>query len=198
MNIELIFRVVVLLVLVSAFSISGYFRKRARESGDVIERKEEGGIVLALRMGFALPLLASLLLYVFYPPALSWTQITLPLWLRSLAAIIAVLCAPLIYWVFSSIGRNISETVLTKSDHQLVTHGPYRWVRHPLYSSALLLLCSISLIAGSWFIFAYFVVGTIAFRTLVIPAEEQKLIDAFGQDYRDYQHRSGALLPKLR
>jgi protein-S-isoprenylcysteine O-methyltransferase Ste14 len=118
----------------------------------VISRRQEGIPVLMLRLVFAFPLFASLLLYIFYPPALDWSKVRLPLWLRSLAAAVAVLCVPLIFWVFRSIGRNISETVLTKRDHELVTTGPYRWVRHPLYASALLLLFSLSLVAGSWFI----------------------------------------------
>jgi hypothetical protein len=52
---------------------------------------------------------------------------------------------PAAWWVFSSIGRNVTETVLTKADHTLVTTGPYRWLRHPLYATAAALL-SVTLI----------------------------------------------------
>jgi protein-S-isoprenylcysteine O-methyltransferase Ste14 len=38
----------------------------------------------------------------------------------------------------------------------------------------------------------------IVFRYLVIPAEEEKLIAAFGEDYEKYQNHTGALIPKLR
>jgi protein-S-isoprenylcysteine O-methyltransferase Ste14 len=197
MDIELIFRPIFLIVLVLTFSISAYFRKQARDSGEVIERREEGSAVLVLRMVLALPLLLSLILYIVYPQAMDWAKILLPLWLRALAAVVAILCVPLIYWVFRSIGDNISETVLTKSDHQLVTEGPYRWVRHPLYASALLLLLSLSLVASNWFLLGYVVLALVVFRLLVIPAEEERLIEAFGEAYQEYQGHTGALAPKI-
>jgi protein-S-isoprenylcysteine O-methyltransferase Ste14 len=197
MNFELIFRFIFLIVLALAFSISAYFRKRARDSGETIERRAEGGIILALRLALALPLLLSLILYIVYPQALDWARMELPLWLRSLAAVTAILCIPLIYWVFRSIGDNISETVLTKSDHELVSQGPYRWVRHPLYASALLVLFSLSLVASNWFLLGYAGLALLAFRFLVIPAEEARLIDAFGKDYQEYQQHTGAFMPKL-
>jgi len=194
---DITFRGITILVLLLTFSISATFRKRAREEGGAIERKEEGLLVFAMRMVFALPLLISLLLYIFYPRALVWSTISLPYWLRSLFAVVALLCVPIIWWVFRSIGENISETVLIKEEHQLVISGPYRWVRHPLYAGTLLLLCSISVIAENWFIFAYFIIAVIAFRFLVIPEEEKRLVAAFGDGYVDYKRRTGALAPRI-
>ena len=197
MELNVIFRIISLVVLVLTFSISAYFRKTARESGDIIDRREEGTFVLFLRMAFGLPLLTAILLNIFYPQALSWSKIELPVSIRLIGVITSVLCAPLFLWVFQSIGSNISETVLTKRDHELATIGPYRWVRHPLYSSALLLF-SLSVIFGDWVIFIYSLVGIIVFRYLVIPAEEERLIAVFGEDYKKYQNRTGVLIPKLR
>ncbi len=198
MDIDIIFRFVILAVLVITFGISASYRKKARDEGGVIERKEEGWPTLVLRMIFALPLLAVLLLNIFYPRFLVWSKIDLPLYLRIIGSVIAVFCVPLIWWVFHSIGNFISETILTKDNHQLVTSGPYRRVRHPLYASTLLLLFSISLVFGDWIIFGYTMAGVIAFRLLVIPAEEERLLDSFGEDYECYQSRTGALLPWIR
>jgi protein-S-isoprenylcysteine O-methyltransferase Ste14 len=195
--VELTFRLIFLSVLLLALIISGTYRRRARQSGDVIARREEGLRILLLRIGLGLPLLASLLLYIIFPQALAWSRLELPLWLRWLAASLAILTVPCLIWVFRNIGRNISETVLTKSDHELVTSGPYRWVRHPLYASALLMLTSLSLVASNGFLLLYSLVGLVVFRTVVIPVEEQQLVRAFGDAYRDYQGRSGALFPRL-
>jgi protein-S-isoprenylcysteine O-methyltransferase Ste14 len=197
MDIENIFRLVFFVVLLLALLISGTYRRRAREEGGVIERRAEGGSVLFLRMLFAFPLLVVLLLYIFYPQALVWATLELPIWLRILGAVIAILCIPLILWVFRNIGKNISETVLTKESHELVTSGPYHWVRHPLYASALLLLFSLSLVSANWFIFLYTLIGSFVFRFVVVPAEEKKLTEAFGEEYTKYQSRTGALIPKL-
>jgi protein-S-isoprenylcysteine O-methyltransferase Ste14 len=181
-----------------AFGISGYYRKRARDEGGTIKRQEEGWAVLIVRMGVALPLLIVILLNIFWPNSLGWTKFYIPLWLRIIGLILSVFCVPLFWWIFKSIGKNISETVLIKDEHELVTHGPYTWVRHPLYGSALVLLISISFVFGDWIVMGYSVAGILAFRLLVIPAEEKQLLDAFGEDYESYQNRTGALLPWIR
>lgn len=198
MNTGLIFRILILLVLVLTFFISATYRKRAREEGEFIRRQEEGWPVLILRMAFALPLLVALLLNIFFPPLLAWSKYKLPLFIQIIGALIAVFCVPWILWVFRSIGKNISETILIKQDHELITSGPYRWVRHPLYSGALLLLFSISLVFEDWIIFGYSLAGLIAFRLLVIPAEEQELLNAFGEEYECYQSSTGVLMPWIR
>jgi len=195
---NLTFRLIILGVLLLAFGISASFRKRARDEGGTIKRQEEGWLILGLRMGLALPLLIVILLNIFWPASLAWAKFSPPTWLRYTGLVLAVLCTPLIWWVFSSIGKNISETVLIKDEHELVTHGQYTWIRHPLYGSALLLLLSMSLVFGDWIIFGYTLTGVLAFRLLVIPAEEKELLDAFGEDYECYQSRTGALLPWIR
>ena len=198
MEINTVFRITILVILTLSFFISGSFRKRARKQGGTIKRQEEGWLAVVLRLGFALPLLAVIILNVFLPQSLAWAKFALPLYLQIIALILASLCLPLLWWVFSSIGKNISETVLTKENHELVKRGPYSRVRHPLYGTALLLLFSTSLVFGDWIIMGYSLAGLLAFRLLVIPAEEKQLLDSFGEEYERYQARTGALLPWIR
>jgi len=197
MYVEAMFRGIFLIVLLSSIVISGYYRKRARRSGDVIPRRAEGPIALLLRMAMALLVAGSFLAYVFAPKWLAWSAWGLPLWLRWAAAVVAVGCLPAIRWVLVSIGDNISETILTKSTHQLVTHGPYRWVRHPLYAIALLELLSLAVVASNWFLLSFPIVAFVVFRLLVIPREEANLIKVFGKGYEEYKHRTGALVPRV-
>ena len=138
MDLDATFRGIFLLVFLSSFLISGYHRKRARQSGEVIPRRAEGPIALLLRMAMALVVAVSFFAYVFAPTWLVWSTWNLPIWLRSAAAAMAIACLPAIHWVFVSLGDNVSETILTKSTHQLVTHGPYRWIRHPLYAGRII------------------------------------------------------------
>lgn len=195
METSLLMRMSVLVVLSLAFGISGYFRFRARQEGGLIKRQEEGWWALIVRLGLALPLLLVMLLNIFYPPALTWTKFNLPAAWQITGLILSFLCLPFLWWVFRSIGKNISETVLIKDEHELVTHGPYRFIRHPLYAGALLLLISTSLVFGDWIILGYALAGILAFRLLIIPVEEAQLLEAFGEDYECYQSRTGALLP---
>ena len=198
MGVEFVFRMIILGVLVLTFIISGSHRKQARESGEIIKRQQEGWVILFLRMAFGFSLLGVLLLNIFYPKILTRAKFELNFFIQVAGVVLAISCVPLIWWVFRSIGSNISETVLIKKNHELVTIGPYRWIRHPLYSSTLLLLFSISITFRDWILLGSFLACLIAFRLLVIPAEEKQLLEAFGEDYECYQSRTGTMLPWIR
>ena len=111
---------------------------------------------------------------------MTWAALPLPTWLRWLGAAIGLAMLPLLYWVFRSIGSNISETTLTKEKHQLVMHGPFQWLRHPLYSAATMVLVSMSMLAADWFMFMMACIAVIGVAVLVIPREEAELIRKFG------------------
>jgi protein-S-isoprenylcysteine O-methyltransferase Ste14 len=189
------FRIALALVLVTAVAISGYHRHRARQSGERIPRRSESGALIAGRLAFALPLLVSFIVYVARPAWMAWSQLAVPAALRWAGVVLGAACIPLVYWVVSSLGSNISETVLTNRTHELVMHGPYRWVRHPLYATGLLLLASASLMMASWFVGALTIAAAVGIRLVVIPAEESALIAHFGDRYRDYMKLTGRLLP---
>lgn len=194
---EAVFRGLFAAVLVAVVAISSYHRAHARRSGEAIPRRAEGSFVLSLRLTLALLALASFITYIFAPGWLAWAQIGLPAWLRWAAAAIAVACLPAVWWVFASIGNNISETILTKRTHTLATHGPYRWIRHPLYAFALLELFCLALVADNWLLLLWPCIGGVVFSLIVIPREEANLIDAFGMQYEEYRGHTGALLPRL-
>ena len=104
-------------------------------------------------------------------------------------------CA-LLAWTFRSLGKNLTDTVVTRKKHTLVVHGPYRWVRHPLYSSAALLVAGVSLIAANWF---FFVMGVALLCVLVMRTrtEEENLVARFGESYQTYMRRTGRFLPRI-
>lgn len=194
---ELIFRLIFIGVFALTLSLSAYYRRLARKSGEVIPRRQEGTLALVLRAAMALPLSLAILLYALLPGWMEWSAISLPVWLRWLGAGLGVACLPLMRWVFRSIGSNISETVLTKRDHKLVTEGPYRWVRHPLYGVALLEILALSLMAVNWFMALLGFIGALVFRCIIIPIEEANLIVAFDGEYEQYRMRTGALAPRF-
>ena len=188
------FRWLILLTLATAMSISATFRHRARKV-ETIKRKREGGIWILARLTVALPLFFSIITYVVSPSWMAWSEIALPCWLRWLGAGAALISLPGIYALFSIIGSNISETVLTKDSHQLVTTGPYRWVRHPLYSISLLMLTGIGLMATNVFILALVLVSLLGVMAMIVPAEERNLVQRFGEEYESYRARTGKLVP---
>jgi protein-S-isoprenylcysteine O-methyltransferase Ste14 len=191
------FRWLALVCVVSVFAISLHHRRLARKAGETIARRREGPLFMLIRAVFALPLFAAVVAYLINPAWMSWAALALPDWLRWLGAVIGLLCVPSARWLFSNLGKNVSETVLTKSDHSLVTTGPYRWVRHPLYATGGALLLAVGLMAANWFILALASVVVVVIRWLVVPREEEALIAKFGDDYRHYIQSTGGMLPRL-
>ena len=184
-------------VFFSMVLVSGYFRRRARQSGEVIRREREGWRVLLARLLAAAVLYLPFAAYAVQPSWMEWSSMSLPLWLRWLASIVSVAMLPVLVWVMISIGKNVSETYLTKESHKLITAGPYRWVRHPLYTVAAIALVSLSIVAANWLMLALTIAAPIAIALFVIPREEAELVGKFGDEYRDYQARTGKLAPRL-
>ncbi|MBB3226874.1 protein-S-isoprenylcysteine O-methyltransferase Ste14 [Luteibacter sp. Sphag1AF] len=92
------------------------------------------------------------------------------------------------------LGRNWSATVQLKQEHELITHGPYRWVRHPIYTGFLLLFLGNAFMVGDWRGLLAVAIVLISFwRKLRL--EETWLAAHFGQVYRDYQSHTKALIP---
>ena len=89
-----------------------------------------------------------------------------------------------------------AKPLLTKADHELVTSGPYQWIRHPLYTTGIALFLALGLIAANWFILLCATVALVAIRLAVIPREERALCERFGAGYKQYMSRTGAMWPK--
>ena len=194
---ENIFRILAALILFTGVGISGYFRRKAdKDTGEKISRKVDGSVMMTgIKVG-GLILWLSPLVYLINPLWMAWSKIGLPDWVRWLGVGIGVVCTIMIYWLFSSIGSGITPTSATRKQHTLVTSGPYRWVRHPLYTVGSSMFISFGMMADNWFIAA---LGVLAFIAMAIrtPKEEANLIEKFGDEYREYMKHTGRYLPKL-
>lgn len=175
---ERFFRTVAAALLISAMSISGYHRHRAERAGEVRNPSwREEGLPIAVGM--------------------RWSSMELPAPLRWLGAVLGAASLPLSYWVLSSIGENITPSVSTRKNHKLVTSGPYRRVRHPLYSVGASFAVSLTLLAANWFMGLVSATGLVLLL-IRLPKEEEKLIERFGDEYRAYAERTGRFLPRFK
>ena len=194
---ENIFRMLAAFILFTGVGISSYFRRKAdRDTGETISRKVDGTLTMTLIRIGGLILWFSPLIYLINPAWMAWSKIGLPDWVRWLGVVLGILCVIGIYWLFSSIGSGITPTSGTRKEHKLVTSGPYRWVRHPLYTVGSSLFIAFGMMADNWFIAA---LGVLAFIGMALrtPKEEANLVEKFGDEYRDYMKRTGRFFPKL-
>ncbi len=103
----------------------------------------------------------------------------------------------LLIWAFVNLGPNLTDTVVTRQEHSLVTTGPYRWVRHPFYDSVALCILAFSLAAANWFIF---LTGGLAVLLIVARTgkEEAELLARFGETCQKCVDLTGRFVPKRR
>jgi protein-S-isoprenylcysteine O-methyltransferase Ste14 len=134
--------------------------------------------------------------YLIDPASVSRFSLPLPLWLRWIGAALALLVPLLLFWTFRSLGKNLTDTVVTRKVHTLVTHGPYHWVRHPFYDVVLLAVLAMSLLSANWLLalLGLAAVGMLLARTRI---EEAKLAERFGAEYQAYAQRTGRFVPRL-
>jgi protein-S-isoprenylcysteine O-methyltransferase Ste14 len=184
-------------ILMGAIGTSSYYRLRARRSSEAIPRRREGGKFLVMRALVALLLVFPVIANVTIPQWMNWTSVVLPTWIRWIGFVAGLVTIPAVSWVLRSLGQNVSETVLTKREHHLVESGPYKWVRHPLYTTGVTLFIALGLMQSSWFVLFMSGIAVLLLRLLVIPAEESALVAKFGDRYRLYMSRTGRLLPRV-
>ncbi len=196
MSEPLVFRIVFGALFLLLFGLVTTYRVKAQSGRKIDYSKEGGAIFLALRLG-GLSIWLYCLLYVVYPRVLTWSFIELPSVVRWDGVGLVLLLIPFIVSAQRALGRNVSPTVITHEDHELVTDGPYRWIRNPLYTAGATLFTGLGLISAS----AFLLVGGLVSLVLVairLPTEEAELEKRFGQAYRDYVRRTGRFLPRLR
>jgi protein-S-isoprenylcysteine O-methyltransferase Ste14 len=195
---ESTFRAVALANLALCLPIGVYFRLKSLVGGEKLARREEGVfIMVGLRLCglLAWVVMAS---YLINPASVSWSSLFLPSWLRWVGASLGLSVVPsLLFWTFHSLGKNLTDTVVTRRHHTLVTYGPYRWVRHPFYGVVFLWGLSLSLLTANWLIavLGLTVMAMLVTRTRV---EEAKLTERFGDEYQAYARRTGRFFPLLR
>lgn len=197
MNFDDFFRLCILVLVVAMFAVSITFRRRAnRRGGESVDRTREGRpLMIALRVvGFGAWL--CVLVYVVNPAWIAIAEMPLPEWTRWLGLALSAAAVPLLIWMFRSLGDNITDTVVTRAKAQLVTRGPYRYIRHPLYSFGALFFVGVVLMSANALIL---VLGASALALLALrtPNEEARLIDKFGDEYRSYIQRTGRFVPRL-
>ena len=185
-----------LIILAASFMPFGLYHRIRSHTGEKIDRWQEGVCILfGLRLT-ALLMFAAGIAWMIDPPLMAWSSLPLPLWLRGVGFCVAACAGVLWVWTFHTLGKNLTDTVVTRKDHSLVTSGPYRWVRHPFYTATFIGLVGGSLAMANWL---FLILGGMGIGFLVVRTriEEKKLVERFGDDYLEFMQRTGRFFPRL-
>jgi protein-S-isoprenylcysteine O-methyltransferase Ste14 len=172
------------------------FRIRSQATRERLDRTQEGvPMMIGLRLG-GLAVWSGVIAFMIEPAWMAWSSVPLPASARWAGVGLTLVTAAFLAWTLGSLGPNLTDTVVTRVAHTLVTRGPYRWVRHPFYDCMALFVWSIALMMANWFVA---VTGTLMFVLLAIRSriEEQKLLDKFGEPYRAYRASTGRFWPRV-
>jgi protein-S-isoprenylcysteine O-methyltransferase Ste14 len=188
-------RAISIVVFLTLLPIGMYYRFKSA-TRETLDRRQEGLFILATLRPVAAVFWCGAIAWMIDPEWMAWASMPVPLGLRYLGTGLFVVSCALLLWTFQSLGKNLTDTVVTREEHTLVAHGPYRWIRHPLYTTVALMTSGISLMAANWLLLA---VGPVVFALLVIRTrtEEANLIARFGDGYRTYMERTGRFLPRI-
>jgi protein-S-isoprenylcysteine O-methyltransferase Ste14 len=197
MNQEATLRAVLIAGFLTIFMITLYHRLRSWQSKEPLDRGQEGFFILATLRPIALLMYAGLFAYMINPAWMAWSSVSLPAGLRWSGVAVMVAGIALLFWTLGRLGRNLTDTVVTRQEHTLVTRGPYRWVRHPFYDALALFVVGFALITASWFIL---LTGVLVFILLAVRSETEEalLLARFGEPYRAYQKSTRRFVPRWR
>lgn len=131
-------------------------------------------------------------------PLFSFANYELPVWAHSCGVVLMIVGLWLFWHSHADLGLNWSPTLATRKGHEIVKHGVYRRVRHPMYSGIFLFSIAQGLLLDNWLAGWAVVVAFAVMYFLRTPQEEQMMIDHFGTDYSVYMSETGRLFPRLR
>ena len=124
-----------------------------------------------------------------------WKHAVLSPWFVPIGVVLFVAGMILRWYSIIHLGRFFTVNVAIAADHQLVETGPYRFVRHPSYTGALLAFIGFALVLRNW-ASVLMISLPIAFAFLYrINVEEGALVEALGERYRAYIKRTKRLIP---
>jgi protein-S-isoprenylcysteine O-methyltransferase Ste14 len=138
------------------------------------------------------------LAYIFFPSAFAWSYADYPDWVRWGGALTLLSGLLLLWAAHHRLGVSFHSLVVRKSEQALVETGPYRAIRHPIYSAYVVSYVGGGLLASS--LVLTLIPGPLyaLFVALRVGEEETAMVAQFGQRYVDYMGRTGRFLPPLR
>jgi protein-S-isoprenylcysteine O-methyltransferase Ste14 len=147
----------------------------------------------------ALPGLGMFVVPLIYglTPWLDFADYHLPFWAGWIGVAIFALAVWLLYRSHADLARNWSPRLEILEDHELVTDGVFRHIRHPMYAAHLLWGIAQVFLLQNWIAGFSMLVTWLPGYFYRTRLEERMMIDQFGDEYRSYMERTGRVFPRL-
>ena len=189
-----IFEIVYWVALVVEMAIRTPINKQRRK-----EAMSERRVTLQEKILLFLLLLGMFILPLIYSAStwLDFANYSLPSW-AGWVGVVVMIGAILVFWrAHADLGLNWSPSLEIREKHELITHGIYGVIRHPMYASQWLWVIAQALLLQNWLAGVVNLIIFIPFYFMRVKAEETLMFDSFGEQYREYMKKTGAVLPKI-
>jgi protein-S-isoprenylcysteine O-methyltransferase Ste14 len=184
--------------LLIAFTVHrGYYVKTHSKPEDGTLKKREEGFLSRVAGILGMIGFLSVIAYAIHPGWLAFASLPFPIALRWTGVGAAFLGFALLQWAQVTLGKSWSDTPRMMKEQTLVTSGPYRVIRHPIYTAFLAILGSLLFISSNWLIGLCWIGMTSLEIISRIQFEETLMTEYFDEQYRAYMKTTGRLLPRL-
>jgi len=196
MSSDISFRVLFILAAIAQFAIRVYYQSKVlpEQSKTRITganwRLIPGAIATLTTLVFGAA-------FIFFPSGFPWSYGRFPDWIRWLGALMLLAGVSLLAAAHHHLGKSFHSLVVQKSGQVLVDSGPYRLIRHPIYTAYVLSYFGGGLLASSLVLTFVPAPLYILFIALRLAEEEAAMIGQFGPSYQDYMDKTGSFLPRL-
>jgi protein-S-isoprenylcysteine O-methyltransferase Ste14 len=198
MDNETTFRALFILASIGMIAIRVYYQSKVLRDKRRVEIKEDR---LSLIVG-SVAALTSIVFgaeYIFFAGAFSFAYaLSYPDWIRWLGGLLLVGGVALLGIAHHHLGKSFHSLMVSKEEHTLVESGPYRWIRHPIYTAYLMAYVGGGLLASNWVLT---IVPVTMYAILVgrrMGKEEKMMEELFGHKYVAYEKRAGRLVPRIK
>ena len=189
-----IFTAVYFLALVAQIIIRAPFERKRR--GQKLQQsrynKQEQYLLLLLTLG-------GVIVPILYAAThgLDFANYTLPAWAGWFGVLLTAISLFVFWRGHVDLGSNWSPTLAIRAQHELVTRGIYGVIRHPMYASQWIFAIATPLLLHNWIAGLLNLLVFIPFYFLRVDAEEQLMLEQFGEEYRSYMQSVGSVFPRL-
>lgn len=187
-------KVIFMIFYIAIFAIRFYFARLVKQNKITDDRRtaQEKLLLFLTFLGmFILPLVG------VFTPWLEFAAYDLPDWIAWLGTIFFVLAIWLFWRSHTDLGLNWSASLAVRENHLLVDTGVYRYIRHPMYAAFWLWGIAQVLLLHNWIYGLSYIVSFVPMYMMRVPQEEQMMLDAFGEQYREYMTHTGQVIPKF-
>ena len=184
--------------VIAAIAASRAARSATRVHGESLNQLvHEVPVLVAVRGALGLLFYSALVAWLVWPRSLSWMYLPIPSALRWLAVGLLVPVLALLTASLRALGTNYRGGVGLYGNHTLVSGGPYRRIRHPIYLAFISIMVLVLVLSANWVLGVSGLLLVTSIAVVRIPIEERELHERFGAEWETYRARTGAILPRI-